>query len=182
VTTEFICDVPTFGGQKQKLIIEAGTSIIIVGANGSGKTRLGVLLENQVPPQSVQRIAAQKSLTLREDLSIISWERADRFLRFGVPDGSYANKPGSRWGNKPATHLLNDIDALQQALYSAHNRAASKHLQDHKLNRDVEVPITKLQKLKEIWEQLLPHRVLEITEASIQVIPSGGNPDLLPEI
>lgn len=174
MSTPHICDVPTFGGQRKKLVIEAGTSTIIVGANGSGKTRLGVLLESQI--QSVQRIAAQKSLTLRDDLSIISLERADRYLRFGGPDAIPAHKIPSRWGNKPATHLLNDFDALQQALFSAHNRAASKYLKDCKLDPDAEVPVTKLEKLKSIWELLLPHRLLEISEASIQVRPPGtGN-------
>jgi len=175
MSAEYVCDVPVFNGQKNKLSIGAGTSIIIVGANGSGKTRLGVFLEGQIPHQSVQRIAAQKSLTLRDDLSIISLERADRFLRFGTPEGSFAHKASSRWGNKPATFLLNDIDALQHTLFSAHNRVASKHLKDRKSNPDIEIPVTKLERLKEIWEQLLPHRVLEIMEASIQVVPFGGN-------
>jgi hypothetical protein len=176
MNAEYICDVPIYGGQKLKLTIGAGTSTIVVGANGSGKTRLGVLLENQIAPQSVQRIAAQKSLTLRDDLSMISLERADRSLRFGAPDGSHGHKMPSRWGNKPATHFLNDFDALQQALFGAHNRVASKHLQDRKTTPDIEVPVTKLEKLKQIWEQLLPHRVLEISEASIQVVPSAGGP------
>jgi len=171
----YVCNVPVFGGQIKQLTIGAGTSVIVVGANGSGKTRLGVLLESQIPPQFVQRIAAQKSLTLRDDLSIISLERADRFLRFGTPDGTHVHKAGGRWGNKPATHLLNDFDALQQALFSAHNRVASQHLKDRKLTPDIAVPVTKLEKLKQIWEQLLPHRTLELTEASIQVIPAGGN-------
>jgi energy-coupling factor transporter ATP-binding protein EcfA2 len=176
MSAEYICDIPVYGGQKLKLIIGGGTSLIIVGANGSGKTRLGVLLENQIPHQSVQRIAAQKSLTLRDDLSIISWEWADRSLRFGTPEATYGHKMQIRWGNKPATHLLNDFDALQQALFGTHNRLASKHLQDRKLNPNIEVPETKLEELKEIWEKLLPHRALEITEAAIQVVPTGGNP------
>jgi ABC-type oligopeptide transport system ATPase subunit len=176
MSPEYICDVPVFGGQKQKLSVATGTSVIIVGANGSGKTRLGVLLESQLPPQSVQRISAQKSLTLRDDLSIISLERADRFLRFGSPEATIAHKTPTRWGNKPATHMLNDFDALLQTLFSAHNRVASKHLKDRKTTPNIEVPVTKLEQLKLIWEQLLPHRVLEITESTIQVEPPGSNP------
>jgi len=175
MSIEYICDLPVFGGQKKRLNIGAGTSIVIVGANGSGKTRLGVFLESQIPPQSVQRIAAQKSLTLRDDLSLISLERAETSLRFGNPDINITQKTGFRWGNKPATHFLNDFDALQQALFSAHNRVASQHLKDCKSNLNPEVPVTKLEKLVQIWQRLLPHRVLETTEASIQVVPAGGN-------
>jgi len=167
-------NVPIFGGGSRALNIAAGTSTIIVGANGSGKTRLGVLLENQIPPLFVQRIAAQKSLTLRDDISLISFERANNFLRFGGPDFQGAHKSHGRWASKPATHLLNDVDALMQALFSAHNRVASEHLKERKSNPNIEIPVTKLEKSKQIWEQLLPHRVLEITEASIQVIPLGS--------
>ena len=112
-------------GDQLKLILETGRSIIIIGSNGSGKTRLGVYLESQIPAQSVQRIAAQKSLTLSDNISLISLERADRFLRFGIPDGTEQHKAGSRWGNTPATHMLSDFDALQQALFASHNRVAT---------------------------------------------------------
>src|ERR1700693_756550 len=122
MSTEYTCDVPIFGGQIKKVSVGAGSSIMIVGANGSGKTRLGVHLEAQIPFQFVQRIAAQKSLTLSDELNIISVERADRSLRFGGPNHTHAHKAAGRWGNKPATHLLNDFDGLQQALFSEHNR------------------------------------------------------------
>jgi energy-coupling factor transporter ATP-binding protein EcfA2 len=172
----FICSVPIFGGGTRALSIAGGTSTIIVGANGSGKTRLGVLLENQIPPRFVQRIAAQKSLTLRDDLSLVSFERASNSLRFGGLDWQEGQKLPGRWGNKPATHLLNDFDALMQALFGAHNRVASKHLKDRKSNPNIEVPVTKLEELTKIWGELLPHRILEIKEASVQVLPAGGNP------
>jgi hypothetical protein len=110
---------------------------------------------------------------MRDDISLISLERAECALRFGHPDAP--NKTPYRWGNKPVTHFLNDFDALQQTLFSEHSRVASKHLKDCKSNLSVEIPVTKLDKLAQIWERLLPHRVLEITEASIQVIPAGSN-------
>jgi energy-coupling factor transporter ATP-binding protein EcfA2 len=170
------CSVPVFGGKTFSIPVGAGTSFIIVGANGSGKTRLGVLLENQIPHNMVQRISAQKSLALRDDLSIISFDRAEKSLRYGYADGVPSNRMPNRWGNKPAIHFLNDFDALQQALFSEHNRIASKHLAAHKLDPNAEIPVTKLERLKGVWENLLPHRVLEIFEAAIQVVPTGAGP------
>ena len=90
----------TFNGGRLNFTIQNGASYIIVGANGAGKTRLGVLLESQIPADAVQRIAAQKSLSLRDDLSIISFERAGRLLRIGS-EGNF-NEIQVRWGNKPS--------------------------------------------------------------------------------
>jgi AAA domain, putative AbiEii toxin, Type IV TA system len=169
--THYPVNVPVFGGSNYRLTTGAGTPIVIVGANGSGKTRLGVYLENQIPAPSVQRISAQKSLHLRNDISLVSFERAEKLLRTGHLDGNVVNKLQLRWGLKPSTHLLNDVDALQMALFGAHNRAAAQHLNDRRSNPNIAIPITKLDKLKETWEQLLPHRVLHILEASISVSP-----------
>ena len=175
MTAQYFCSIPRPSGDQLNLLLETGRSIVIIGANGSGKTRLGVHIENGIQTQSVHRIAAQKSLALSDTLNIISLERADNFLRYGTPDGQEAHKLGSRWGGKPATHFLSDFDALLQALFAAHNRVASKHLQDRKATPDIPVPTTKLEQLKKIWDGLLPHRELEVQEASIKVLPALAN-------
>ncbi len=173
---QYECSVPRPSGDPLKLAFETGRSIIIIGANGSGKTRLGVHIERQIPAQSVQRIAAQKSLAIRDDINIISFDKATNLLRFGYQDGSPIHKEGHRWGSKPVTHFLSDFDALLQALFSEHSRVASEHLQGRKLNPNIPVPTTKLERLKTIWDGFLPHRALQIQEAAIQVCsqPSRG--------
>ncbi len=176
MTTAFSCTVPQPDGGNQNLDIETGRSIIIIGANGSGKTRLGVYLENALTAQSVHRISAQKSLALNDNLSIISLERANNLLWYGTPDGSDVHKPGNRWGGKPATFPLSDFDALLQTLFAAHNRIASQHLEERRVRPDILVPTTQLDRLKTIWSELLPHRTLEVHEASIKVrSPQGHN-------
>jgi hypothetical protein len=50
-----------------------------------------------------------------------------------------------------------------------------KHLDDRRADPCIPVPTTKLQRLKQIWDELLPHRVLEILEASVKVRPSSGS-------
>jgi len=160
-------------GGALKLTLEAGRSIIIIGANGSGKTRLGVHIESQLSAHPVHRIAAQKSLSLNDSINLISLERADHNLRFGHPEA--ANKQGHRWGNKPAIHFLSDFDALLQTLFAKHNEIASKHLQERKVDPNIPVPTTDLDKLKTIWDGLLPHRTLKIGSASIKVLPQSAN-------
>ena len=120
----------------------------------------------------MHRIAAQKSLSLSDSITLISLERADESLRIGYPEVGRGSKQNHRWGNKPATHFLTDFDALQQTLFARHNRVASDHLQQRKVKADIPVPTTKLEELKTIWDGLLPYRKLQILEASIKVLPN----------
>jgi len=167
------CSIRSAGGGAL-LSFEPGQSLIFVGANGSGKTRLGVYIEKMLPARAVQRVAAQKSLDLSDEISLVSLERADNTLRFGRSDGNPAMKDTIRWGSKPATHLLRDFDALLQTLFADHNRIATDHLRRRKATPDIPVPTTKLDQLKAIWEELLPHRSLEILEASLTVRPESS--------
>jgi hypothetical protein len=162
-------------GHHFQLPIELGCSIVVVGANGSGKTRLGVQVEGNIPAKSVHRIAAQKSLTLNNSVQLTSLERAEALLRFGYADGSEGHKSGSRWGNKPAIHLLNDVDALLQRLFAENNRVALTDRQARKTDPSVPFTDSKLEQLKELWDGLLPHRTLKLLEASIEVVtPKAG--------
>lgn len=171
------CSVPIAGSSVPLgLKVEAGRSIIIIGANGAGKTRLGVHLEDAMATNA-HRIAAQKSLTLNDAVQLISLERAEKALRLGNPDGQPGHKAIQRWGRKPALHLLNDFDALQQTLFAEHNRVASEHLKQRKLNAATPIPTTKLENIKTIWDKLLPHRTLELFEATIKVRPTGSTGD-----
>jgi hypothetical protein len=165
------CSIPVTGGAAPlSLAVEAGRSIIIIGANGAGKTRLGVHLEDSMG-EAVHRIPAQKSLTLNDSVQLISLERAEKMLRFGYDNGNKNHRPGHRWRSKPALHLLDDFDALLQTLFAEHNRIASVHLRERKTDPHTPVPVTKLEKIKDIWDKLLPHRTLEIFEAAIKVRP-----------
>jgi energy-coupling factor transporter ATP-binding protein EcfA2 len=168
-TIAYDFNIPRPTGDALKLTLETGRSIIIIGANGSGKTRLGVHIENQLVAHPVHRIAAQKSLSLNDTINLISLERADHNLRYGHPD--HGNKHGYRWGSNPANHFLSDFDALLQTLFARHNDVASNHLQERKVNPNIPAPTTDLDRLKTIWDGLLPHRTLKTGPASIKVLP-----------
>ncbi|MEM7717218.1 MAG: hypothetical protein AAF349_27325, partial [Cyanobacteria bacterium P01_A01_bin.68] len=96
-------------------VIEAESSILILGANGSGKTRLGTWIEfNSVEKDKVHRISAQKSLSMPESISPISMKKAESLLYYGhyhEQKSDHNNsrfKLNSRWGQNPETFLLND--------------------------------------------------------------------------
>ncbi len=177
--------VPTPTGTLN-LQFEPGTSIVIIGANGSGKTRLGVAIEEALVAQDiVHRIAAQKTLAM-EDVQLIAFEIAEKMLLYGMQTAVPGQKTVYRWQNKPATQLLNDFQALLQTLFGQQNRVAVKFLDQHRQNPALPTPGTVLQRVQEVWQRLLPHRELELLEAAIRVKPlrrtsAGGDLVASPE-
>jgi ABC-type glutathione transport system ATPase component len=173
----FKFSVPAIEGEPLNVTLESGETVVMVGANGSGKTRLATYLESSVGLTG-HRIAAHRALALNPDVPKISEQSALNGLRTGWPDArtSQAHRDGYRWQNKTATLLLNDYDFLVQALYAEQSNTA---LQTHAAARQgtlrAEVSATKLETLKEVWERLLPGRRLLLSADSIQVQPANGD-------
>ncbi len=143
---------------------------MFVGANGGGKTRLAVHIENLLG-QNAHRISAHRALALNPSVAKISEKQALLGLRIGhAGEGANATqRTGHRWHGKEATSLLNDFDFLVQALFADQ---ANKSLETHKKVRlgdhSPALP-TKLEKLVEIWERLLSHRKLNVSGDDIEV-------------
>src|ERR1051326_4693901 len=126
--------IPTPTGTLN-LEFDFGTSIVIIGANGSGKTRLGVHIEEALTSKDiVHRIAAQRTLAMG-DVPLIAFEIAEKILLYGAQNAVPLQKVNYRWGNKPATQLLNDFQALLQTLFGQHNRVAVQFLDQHRRGR-----------------------------------------------
>lgn len=154
--------------------VETPQSLLLIGANGSGKTRLGSWIEiNSPQKQLVHRISAQKSLSMPDSTTPQSIEIAEKDLLFGNPGWSYQNKI-NKWGQKPATALLSDYEKLMVYLFSDETEENAKFKIACKATADrVEPPITKIDRVKEIWERILPHRELIIGGLRIQTRING---------
>jgi energy-coupling factor transporter ATP-binding protein EcfA2 len=157
------------------ITVEPGASLIFVGANGGGKTRLAVKIEDTLGHRS-HRISAHRALTLNPSVAKISERQAILGLRIGG-HGEHIGphqRSNIRWQNKGATALLNDFDYLMQALFADQS---NKSLETHKRVRAgdrSDPPLTKFERLSQIWEQLLPHRKLNITGDDIEVIVASS--------
>lgn len=165
----FNFSIPCPAGQFP-ISVEAGSSVVIVGANGGGKTRLAVQIENTIQLLA-HRISAHRALTLNPSVPKISERSALTGLRFGYAEESakIGHKLGSRWKSNMAVSLLNDFDFLTQALFADQ---ANKSLATHvKVRAGDTSPAeaTKFEKLDEIWRRLLPHRKLHFSGDDIQV-------------
>ena len=154
--------------------IETTQSILFVGANGSGKTRLGTWIEiNSPQKQLVHRISAQKSLSLPDSTTPQSIEQAEKDLLFGNPKWGYQHKT-SKWKDKPATAFLNDYQKLMVYLFSDETEENAKFKRACKDSEErVEPPTTKIDRVKELWEKILPHRELIIGGLRIQTRIKG---------
>lgn len=154
--------------------ITTNRNLLFVGANGSGKTRLGTWLEMNSPDQArVFRISAQKSLAMPDTTTPMSIELAERNLVFGNPTEA-GNKQFYRWQNKPATAFLNDYEKLMVFLFSDETEANAKYkVAQRQSAAKVEPPLTKLDKVKLVWERILPHRELVIGGLRIQTQVRG---------
>lgn len=149
--------------------IETKQSLLFIGANGSGKTRLGTWIEIQSPQRElVHRISAQKSLSMPDSTTPISIDLAEKNLLFGHPKWGYQQKQ-NKWSDKPATTLLNDYEKLMVYLFSDETEANAKFKVAYRASTArIDPPITKIDLVKEVWEKILPHRELVIGGLRVQ--------------
>lgn len=170
-TKTFILSLPpSSSGPSHAIRVQSRGSIVVLGPNGSGKTRLGSWLEFQSGQNDrVHRISAQKSLTMPVVSTSTSVDAAKADLMYGYGQGDIAHKTGHRWGGNPNTFLLNDFEKLMVYLFSDENDASIKYRvaakQSGTWNKP---PETKLDIIQRIWEQVLPHRKLLIGGGKIE--------------
>ncbi|AZI32784.1 DUF4435 domain-containing protein [Kaistella carnis] len=165
--------LPTKKGQPNTNPIIDFEQLVIVGANGAGKTRFGSDIEKRYLGQT-HRISAQKSLSFPTEVSPKSKVRAENEFLYGYyqenqnQQQQVNNKNYYRWQNNFNTFLLNDYEKL---LVLLHTEEYEESL-DFKEGR-IEKPITKLDRVQSIWESVLPHRKLHKSAGVIQAYPSG---------
>lgn len=98
-------------------------SLVIIGANGSGKSKLGAWMERQ-NGEDVHRIGAQRSLNFSEHVPLKSYEEAEGEFFYGSPySDHWGPDKGVRWdwGKSDTTKLIDDYDAALSALLAQQN-------------------------------------------------------------
>ena len=163
-------NIPRKDNSNLELTLEAGKTTIIIGANGSGKTRLAVYLEEQLG-EKAHRIAAHRALNLNPDVNKIPESKAKKALIYGAAwdTVSISTRKSERWGNKAPTSLLNDFNSLLQYLFAQQNNLAVENHQKRNRGEEITNSKTKLDILQEVWERLLPLKKLHITADNIRV-------------
>ena len=167
-------NIPRKDNSNLELTLETGKTTIIIGANGSGKTRLAVYLEEQLGERA-HRIAAHRALKLNPDVNKIPESKAKKYLTYGDAwdDISIYHRASRRWEGKAPTSLLNDFDYLLQYLFAQQNNLAVENHQKRNRGEEITNSKTKLDILQEVWERLLPLKKLHITSDDIRVSSIG---------
>jgi ABC-type lipoprotein export system ATPase subunit len=157
--------------------IQSENNIVIVGANGSGKTRLGYWIETALQNQiTVHRISAQRVLNIPEYAEIKNLEQAEKGLLFGTDEnyGSIDRKIYDRWGSNPQTFLLNDFDKLLSILFAKSTKRDSEHvIATRQQQVYLPVPDAPIDTLCKIWKDIMPHRVIEFVDGKVLVRHQG---------
>lgn len=166
--------LPSPDGSGNKTEIIHNGSVVIVGANGSGKSRLGAWIEkNTGTDVVVHRISAQRALDLPDYAILKSLEQSNNDLLWGNENPQYANqahKWGHRWGNRPETFMQQDYGKVLSTLFA---RSAARDKEYTQVARETGlfsgVPVAPIDVLIELWNEILPHRTISLEDGKVNV-------------
>jgi ATPase subunit of ABC transporter with duplicated ATPase domains len=169
--------LPNRTGQGENETFHNDNNIVIVGANGSGKTRLGTWIENTLQNNlSVHRISAQRALNIPEYAHVKNLEQAEKGLFYGREDqhGNVAQKRGSRWGHNPETHLLNDYEQLLSTLFARTTKRDREHSKATKETQSY-IPVTDapIDVIIQLWQDIMPHREISFEDGKVTARKTG---------
>lgn len=170
----------------EEIGLEFGKPVVLLGANGAGKTRFSVKIEelndpafksNQLENSHIHRLSAQKSLTIDTSISIYDHDSSEKNLFLGNSE-YYANKSGFRFQNNPVTQLLNDYQFALSLLFSEaqielqheHDKAKKCVEKGKPIPEPAETVVDKAQR---IWNTLLPHRAIDLSGNGVHVNFNG---------
>ena len=173
----FMYYLPDENGKEK----EYGTStnaVIIIGANGSGKSKLGAWIEQQ-SMQNVHRIGAQRKLNFSENIPLKSYSEAEDTVFYGTADNTngWKAKKGQRWnyGKALTTTLIDDFNDVLAALIALKNKDNEKFVHDCKIaesegTEKPHTPPTAIDRLISIWDDIFPQRQLKLSDAKFTAI------------
>ena len=175
--------LPDEKGNK-KVITTDSNSVIIIGANGSGKSKLGAWIE-QKSFREVHRIGAQRNLNFSESIPLKSYSEAEDFVLYGTNDTN-SNLRESKsfrwnWGKSYTTTLMNDFDNVLAALIGLKNLDNDNFVNECKKAEKKGIvkphtPITAIDKIIAIWDRILPQRKLRLSDSKfLATVEQNGN-------
>ncbi len=145
--------------------------LVVIGANGAGKTRFGHAITKNNP--NALLISAQKSLVIPMNFSLQSMEQAEKNLF----EGAVVEKArGSRTQRNQQTPIdpITDYEQLLTLLFSQEAVISKKFRKDSQIIPQEQVPESYLDSVKRIWESVITHRELDLSDLSVNVSGYSG--------
>ena len=149
-------------------------SMIIIGANGSGKSQLGAWIEIN-NPNDIHRIGAQRALTFGNYIQQKSYEQATNLIIYGQENPTREHNSRWEWDGEKYNYtssLLNDYENVLSALVALQIKEQQQFIKECK-ERDKEgknhnvVPEMVMDKLQRIWKSVFPHRDIIIDDGKV---------------
>jgi len=146
-------------------------SLIIIGANGSGKSKLGAWIE-QKDMENVHRVSAQRSLKFSEFIQLKSYEQAENLLLYGETKKDISKKSRWNFGKNMTTQLLSDYEDVLAALIAQKNNENDAFIKDCREKEAFNqshnnVPVTIIDKLQNVWHNVFPQRDISFDDAKV---------------
>ena len=152
-------------------------SLVVVGANGSGKSRFGYAIEraNQTL-LSLQRISAQRALEVPDSVTPEALDKAEKNWYYGNSEhATESMRKGFRWRNKPITGLLNDYEILMKLVFAKQTDRNHIFTQSHLNGKPLDSPPeSPSDKIKRLWAKLFPHREIYFESDRVVVLNDTG--------
>ncbi|WP_334125416.1 DUF4435 domain-containing protein [Empedobacter brevis] len=175
--------LPKRDGSNETEDLQLHSHLLLIGANGSGKTRLGVFIESQLQEKIViHRISAQKALKIPDYAEVKTLSQAESEFLVGYSgdavkrNGVTWTKNNYRWGGaSPVTHLLDDYDKLLSLLFAKETERDRIHTQETRATQQY-IPVNDSipDIIVKIWSDLMPHRAISFNDGQIIVTKPSG--------
>lgn len=167
--------LPNPDGSGSTVLVEHNGSVVIVGANGAGKSRLGAWIEKHAPAGViVHRVSAQRALDLPDYAAVKSLEQSLNDLLWGHEDPRYANtryKWGHKWQNRPETYMQNDYGKVLSTLFARTSERDRAHTEETRRRQEyIPVEDAPIDVLVKLWDEILPHRKIVLRDGKVKVI------------
>ncbi|BCE01105.1 AAA family ATPase [Marinicellulosiphila megalodicopiae] len=139
-----------YGVNVNQKTMEGKKPIVIIGANGSGKTTFAVKLSKQ---KKCDYIGAHRNISLPDKITMDPYTN-DRTKSYSQITDQQKSHP---WG------LANDFKAFSEKFKEEESNIAIKFLRDHKLNPETIAPQTRFDIVEKIWAELFPKRKIDFS-------------------
>jgi len=163
-------------------------NLVLIGSNGSGKSKLGAWIEEYGPnnniPQNkiIHRVSAQRALDIPISIIMMSLDSSKNRIFWGEdePQGNIniRRKFINRWGQKPTTHLINDINFVMSALFAEQRKRDNTYTEESRsraMNQEITLPppLSLIDRMKEICVDIFPYMSLNFIDEKISVKIGG---------
>ena len=148
-------------------------SIIIIGANGAGKSHLGAWMEKQDNEKRVHRIGGQRKLNFNPTITLKNYSESINMIMYGH---SIIRNKDYKWGtNHYTTKLIDDFENVLAALIALTNKEESAFFKSCKVAEQEgkvhpNTPETVLDKFTRVWDAIFPQRRLLLDDAKFYAV------------